>query len=117
MVIAGSDFLLLPAYYEPCGMIHMYGLKYGTIPIVYKTGGLTDTVQEIDLEKNKGNGFVFDKHNIRDLVRSIKKALKLYKKPDQLKETRIRLMREDFSWEMSTEQYIDIYNQITGPAF
>jgi starch synthase len=117
MVIAGSDFLLMPAFYEPCGMLQMYGLKYGTIPIVHKTGGLSETIQELDLEKNKGNGFVFEKHNIRDLVRSIKKALKLYKKPDQLKETRIRIMREDFSWEMSTEQYIDIYNQITVPSF
>jgi starch synthase len=117
MVIAGSDFLLMPAMYEPCGMIQMYGYKYGTIPIAYKTGGLADTVQEIDLEKNKGNGFVFEKYNYKDLERSVKKALKLFKKTDQLKETRIRIMREDFSWEASTEQYIDIYNEIVGPAF
>ena len=117
MVIAGSDFLLMPAVYEPCGMIQMYGLKYGTIPIVYRTGGLADTVQELDLEKNRGNGFVFDKYNSKDLERSLKKAVKLFKKTDQLKETRLRVMREDFSWEASTDQYINIYNQISSPAY
>lgn len=117
MVIAGSDFLLMPAVYEPCGMIQMYGLKYGTIPIVYRTGGLADTVQELDLEKNRGNGLVFDKYNSKDLERSLKKAVKLFKKTDQLKETRLRVMREDFSWEASTDQYINIYNQISGPGY
>ena len=117
MVIAGADFILVPAFYEPCGMIQMYCMKYGTIPIVHKTGGLADTVVGIDLEKNKGNGFVFEKYNTRDLLRVIKSAIKIYKKAEQFKEIKVRIMKEDYSWDNSTEQYIEIYNRIVAPFF
>lgn len=117
MVIAGADFILVPAFYEPCGMIQMYCMKYGTIPIVHKTGGLADTVVGIDLEKNKGNGFVFEKYNTRDLLRVIKSAIKIYKKAEQFKEIKVRIMKEDYSWDNSTEQYIEIYNRIVAPIF
>jgi starch synthase len=117
MVVAGSDFILLPSAYEPCGMLQMYGMKYGTVPIVHKTGGLADTVTEIDFDKNRGNGFVFEKHTTRDLLRVVKLAIKLYKKTDQLKETRLRIMKEDFTWDSSTEQYLEIYNRIAQQDF
>jgi starch synthase len=112
MIEAGSDFFLMPSQFEPCGMNQMYSLRYGTIPIVFKVGGLADTIQEINMDEQSGNGFVFEKYTSREMVKAIKRALKLYKKTDELHATIVRLMKEDFSWDVSTDQYLDIYHKI-----
>ena len=109
MIEAGSDLFLLPSSYEPCGMNQMYSLKYGTIPIVYSVGGLAETITEYNLEENTGNGFVFEKYTAKELVRTIKRALKIYKKKEQWQELQLKAMREDFSWERSSQKYLDIY--------
>jgi starch synthase len=109
MIEAGSDLFLLPSSYEPCGMNQMYSLKYGTIPIVYSVGGLAETITEYNLEENTGNGFVFEKYTAKELVRTIKRALKIYKKKEQWQELQLKAMQEDFSWERSSQKYLDIY--------
>ena len=109
MIEAGSDIFLMPSSYEPCGMNQMYSLKYGTIPIVYNVGGLAETITEYNAEDKSGNGFVFDKYTGKDMIRAIKRALKLYKKPEQWNELRLLAMKEDFSWDRSAQNYLDLY--------
>ncbi len=112
MVEAGSDMFLMPSSYEPCGMNQLYSLRYGTLPIVFKTGGLADTIQEIDAEQNTGNGITFDKYTSKELTKAIKRALRLYKKQDLWQEIITRIMAEDHSWEPSTERYLEVYTNL-----
>ncbi len=114
MIEAGSDLFLMPSVYEPCGMNQMYSLKYGTIPIVFNVGGLAETITEFNAEDNSGNGFVFEKYHVKDLVRAIKRAMKIYKKKDQWRELQLVAMKQDFSWTQSAEKYLNIYNTILG---
>jgi starch synthase len=109
MIEAGSDLFLMPSSYEPCGMNQMYSLKYGTIPIVHKVGGLAETIQEYNSDDNSGNGYVFEKYSGKDLIRAVKRALKLYKKSDMWRELQISAMQEDFSWDKSAQNYLDLY--------
>jgi len=109
MIEAGSDIFLMPSSYEPCGMNQMYSLKYGTIPIVYNIGGLAETITEYDADKKSGNGFVFEKYNGKDMIRAIKRALKLYKKTELWNELQVSAMQEDFSWDQSAQNYLDLY--------
>lgn len=107
---AGSDIFLMPSKYEPCGLNQMYSLKYGTIPVVRNTGGLSDTV--IDYKSPKGTGFLFDKYDAKEMMKAIKTALDAYKN----KKLWYGLMRNgmalDFSWNMSAKKYMDMYKQI-----
>jgi starch synthase len=112
MIEAGSDFFLMPSTYEPCGMNQMYSLKYGTLPIVFNVGGLAETITEFNAEEMSGNGFVFEKYNVKDFIRAIKRALKVFKKKDQWQALQLMAMKEDFSWNKSAEEYLDIYNVI-----
>ena len=112
MIEAGSDIFLMPSNYEPCGMNQMYSLKYGTIPIVFNIGGLAETITEYNFEEKKGNGFVFEKYTAKDLLRAIKRALKIYKKNDLWRELQIEAMQQDFSWDRSVEKYLDIYHTL-----
>ncbi len=112
MVEAGSDMFLMPSAFEPCGMNQMYSLKYGTLPIVYKTGGLADTITEINIEEKTGNGIMFEKFTGKELLRAIKRALKYYKKTDVWQEMRLRLMEQDFSWVKPAEEFLEIYNTL-----
>jgi len=109
MVEAGADMFLMPSSYEPCGMNQLYSLRYGTIPIVYKTGGLADTIEEIDLEKNSGNGIIFEKYTSKELTKAIKRAIRLYKKQEYWLDILKRIMAEDHSWDSSTEKYLEVY--------
>jgi starch synthase len=112
MIEAGSDMFLMPSEFEPCGMNQLYSLKYGTLPIVFKTGGLADTITELDLEENSGNGIVFEKFTAKELVKSVKRALRYYKKKEVWSELRQRIMHEDYSWEKSTDEYLEIYDTV-----
>jgi starch synthase len=109
MIEAGSDLFLMPSSYEPCGMNQMYSLKYGTIPIVYKTGGLAETITEYNSDDKSGNGFVFEKYTGKDMIRAVKRALKLYKKSELWRELQISAMQEDFSWDRSAQNYLNLY--------
>ena len=114
MIEAGSDFFMMPSSYEPCGMNQIYSIKYGTLPIVYKTGGLADTITEIDTENSTGNGFIFEKYTAAELTKTIKRAFKLFKNKNVLNEVRVRVMAEDFSWDKSTEEYLELYAEVLG---
>ncbi len=109
---AGSDFFLMPSKYEPCGLNQMYSLKYGTVPIVRKTGGLADTIVDVVNNPEEGYGFVFQNFTADDLWGAVKNALNIYKDKKRFVEIRKKAMELDFSWEVSAQKYIDLYNKV-----
>lgn len=108
-IYAGSDFLLMPSRVEPCGLNQMYAMRYGTIPIVRITGGLKDTV--IDIEDG-GTGICHDQVTIEAVVNSIDRAVELYKNQKDFKKTRKACMKIDNSWDKSAQEYLSLYNSL-----
>ena len=109
LVYGGSDFLLMPSRVEPCGLNQMYSLRYGTIPIVRRTGGLKDTVVDFG---DGGNGICHDQATVGDVTYSIQRAIKLYEDKKEINKIRKIGMNTDHSWERVCQEYIEMYNQI-----
>lgn len=107
---AGADFLLMPSRVEPCGLNQMYALRYGTIPIVRRTGGLKDTV--IDVGEPKGYGICFDNASVDDVVYSIERAINLYTDTKKMLAIQKQIMAINNSWDKSAEAYIKVYESI-----
>ena len=112
LIEGGADIFLMPSKYEPCGLNQMYSLKYGTIPIVHKTGGLADTVVNYDEKTSEGNGFVFDKYNSKEFLKEIKRAVNMFQDKDAWLKIMKTGMKSDFSWDSSAKKYIDLYKKI-----
>jgi starch synthase len=110
LIYAGADFLLMPSRVEPCGLNQLYALRYGTVPIVRRTGGLIDTV--IDFGDEGGYGICFNQSNEEDIVYSISRAISLYENRDRLQLLRERMMALDFSWTQSAKQYNQLYDSL-----
>jgi starch synthase len=108
---AGCDFFLMPSRFEPCGLNQMYGLRYGTIPIVRTTGGLDDTVIDVREDAGKANGIKFIEYSSSALAKSIRKALALYHEPELLQRFRANAMAADFSWNRTVAQYVKVYEK------
>lgn len=111
LIEAGSDMFLMPSRYEPCGLNQMYSLKYGTIPIVRKTGGLADTIENANPIKGEGNGFVFKNYSSKEMLNAVKFALEVYREKDVWEIMMLRGMRQDFSWEVSAQKYVALYRK------
>jgi starch synthase len=113
---AASDFVLMPSSFEPCGLPHMIGMQYGSIPIAYDTGGLHDTIQHIDVENNTGNGFLFKVHDSNGLFWAIDQAMNFYNFPLQVKQKCIeRIMKQSaemFNHAATARQYIALYEKM-----
>lgn len=109
---AGSDIFLMPSRYEPCGLNQMYSLKYGTVPVVRRTGGLADTVQPFDLRTGKGTGFVFDEFEAIGLHRAIESALRVYREPAVWQKLVQNGMQQDFSWDRQGADYLTLYRRM-----
>ena len=109
LIEAGSDMFLMPSRYEPCGLNQLYSLKYGTVPIVRKTGGLADTIEDYDPETGQGTGFVFQDYNALKLLDTIKRALKVYTDQKAWVGLMKNGMKKDFSWKASAQKYVEIY--------
>jgi starch synthase len=107
---AGADFILMPSRVEPCGLNQMYAMRYGTVPVVRRTGGLKDTV--IDFGEENGYGICFEQASVDDIVYSIVRAVELYKDKKKLDEIRVRMMNINNSWETSAGKYIELYHSI-----
>jgi starch synthase len=101
-IYAGSDIFLMPSRYEPCGLGQLISLRYGTIPLVFKTGGLADTV-------NSENGFIFDNYSKLELVKTVKKAIAAFKKKPSWNKLVAKAIKCNFSWELSAKKYLDLY--------
>lgn len=111
---ASSDIFLMPSLFEPCGLNQLYSLRYGTLPVVHAVGGLRDTVFEElpDAITESGNGFVFHQPTPEQLFEAINRALQLYQQPTLWKQLQLNAMSKDFSWDVSAQQYIGIYERL-----
>ena len=105
---AGCDFLLVPSRFEPCGLTQMYAMRYGTLPIVRRTGGLADSVRDGE------TGLVFDAPEAWDLLAALHRAHALYAEPDTLHRLRTQAMQEDFSWQRAAFGYRQLYQRLLG---
>lgn len=112
MIEAGSDIFLMPSRYEPCGLNQMYSLRYGTVPVVHKTGGLADTVQQWNPHTRTGTGFVFEHHDASGVRWALEAALKTYDHPDSWRTLMLNGMARDYSWERQALVYEELYNRI-----
>ncbi len=110
LIYAGSDFLLMPSRVEPCGLNQLYALRYGTLPIVRRTGGLIDTV--LDFGDEGGYGICFNQSSVNDICYSISRAVTLHQNTGHLQLLRKRMMALDFSWTRSAQQYIQLYESL-----
>jgi starch synthase len=111
-LIAGADMILVPSRFEPCGLTQMYGLRYGTVPIVRRVGGLADTVRDAGTgTAAEGNGFVFDTAQPLALQDALVRAVDAYRQPESWARLMQRGMREDLSWEGPARAYMALYRQ------
>lgn len=110
LMYAGADFLLMPSRVEPCGLNQLYAMRYGTMPLVRNTGGLRDTVRDMNLQD--GFGFVFKQATVGDITHAIWRAIGLYANKPLLQQSIERMMQLDFSWEKSVQQYLTLYHSI-----
>lgn len=109
---AGSDFFLMPSRFEPCGLNQMYSLRFGTLPIVRRTGGLDDSVVDLREDQDRADGIKFNEFSVGALSNAMKKALVLYEHRDLFKSMRRNAMRADFSWGKTTKEYVEVYNSV-----
>lgn len=106
LIYGGSDMFLVPSRFEPCGLTQMIAMRYGSVPIVRRTGGLSDTVFE------GKNGFVFAEYRVRSLERAIRRACEAFKDKVIWKKLVESGMKEDFGWEKSAKKYLEMYEKI-----
>ncbi len=112
-VYAASDFFFMPSLFEPCGIGQMIAMRYGTLPIVRRTGGLNDTVRGYDGQnENEATGFVFDEYNRYWMNLTTLFALEIYQDKELLKKLRLNAMCVDNRWEKSAKEYISLYEEI-----
>ncbi|NOQ63144.1 MAG: glycogen synthase GlgA [Methyloprofundus sp.] len=115
LIEAGSDMFLMPSRFEPCGLNQLYSQRYGTLPIVRRTGGLADTVVDAmpeSIADKTATGFVFEEASIGAMLETIKRALLLYTNKRAWTQLQKNAMRKDFSWQKSAEQYLNLYNYL-----
>ena len=113
---AASDVFLMPSLYEPCGLNQMYSLRYGTVPLVRRTGGLADTVQHYNRATRRGTGIVFEDFSAAAFARALQTALALYAERDHWRRLVANGMREDFSWTRQGGLYVELYERLTQGA-
>jgi starch synthase len=117
LVEAGSDFFLMPSRYEPCGLNQMYSLRYGTLPIVHRTGGLSDTVENYNQDTGVGTGFTFDSLTPRAIYDTVGWAVwAWYNRREHIVAMRSRAMDRRFSWDRSAAEYAKLYERAIGGA-
>lgn len=111
---AGADLFMMPSRFEPCGLNQMYSLRYGTPPVVFKTGGLADTVVDADVDSlaaSSATGFVFDTPDVAAFLQAIRRALDLYRQPEQWRRLQQTGMRQSFDWSDSANHYLALYSR------
>jgi len=111
---AGADFFIMPSRYEPCGLNQMFSLKYGTLPLVRRTGGLADSVQSFNPRTGEGTGFVFDHYTPQGLGWALDRALALFSDTGLLTKARRNAMAADHSWTRQTKEYVKLYGKLVA---
>jgi starch synthase len=116
-LLAGSDLLAHPARFEPCGLVPIYALRYGTIPIVRNSGGMADSVVDATVESiqhGTGTGFIFAGSSAQDFLDCTRRALSFYRQPLPWRKLQTNAMAQDFSWRPSAEAYAQLYYSLVG---
>lgn len=112
LVFSGSDMILIPSKFEPCGLVQMEAMRYGGVPIVRKTGGLADSVTDFNPRTGVGNGFVFEDFNSLSLVMAITRAREYYRNQPVWRKIQKQAMNANFSWENSAAEYARIFQAV-----
>jgi starch synthase len=110
-LIAGADLILLPSRYEPCGLVQLYAQRYGAAPVAHRTGGLQDTIVDLDAALETGTGFVYDAPTAAGLVGAVQRALSAMGHP-RWGAVRRRLMRLDLGWDRPARRYAQVYRSV-----
>jgi starch synthase len=108
-IYAGSDIFLMPSRFEPCGLGQLIAMRYGSIPVARRTGGIADTVSDYDDSTGTGTGFLFDRYSAEDLVRGLDRALLKYSDRSRWNHIVKQAMESDFSWNKSAAMYTEVY--------
>jgi starch synthase len=114
LVFAGADMFLMPSKYEPCGLTQLYSMCYGTVPVVRATGGLADTVQDFDPVTGQGTGFSFSAYESGAFKEAVVRAVEVWNNKTLWRTLMKNGMASDFSWTRSAQQYLDVYQKLTG---
>lgn len=109
---AGSDLFLMPSRREPCGLSQLYALRYGTVPIVHRVGGLRDTIEDLSEDGSRGNGIAFDDYCADALLGALTRAVALWRQSDVWARIVRRIMSEDHGWSAPARRYIELYEQV-----
>jgi starch synthase len=109
---AGSDIFLMPSRFEPCGLNQMYSMRYGTVPVVRKTGGLADTVKQWNKEEGSGTGFVFDHYGTDGFSWALMSALNAFEDKDGWRRLMQNGMKQDYSWDKQGRHYLNLYSRL-----
>lgn len=118
-IIAGADVVAVPSRYEPCGLTQLYGLRYGSLPVVHAVGGLIDTVvdaTEANLRADTATGFRFTHPTADALREAIRRAQRLFADPPRWHQVMRRAMAQDFSWTEAAAKYVDLYRLVIDRA-
>ncbi|MDO3377590.1 glycogen synthase [Geoalkalibacter halelectricus] len=110
-IFAGSDIFLMPSRLEPSGLEQIIALRYGAVPVVHRTGGLNDTIIDIDERPRQGNGFVFEQASVAAMLGALDRALAAYENRRQWLKLVKRCMTQDFSWTRAAEKYVELYRK------
>jgi starch synthase len=116
LVQGGADMVLMPSTFEPCGLTQLYGLRYGTVPIVTAVGGLDDSVQPYTARARRANGFKIQKPRADLLVRTLRQAIRLYHDKGAWLPLMRRGMAADLSWQTAAKEYVKVYRWARGLA-
>lgn len=108
---AASDLFVVPSIVEPCGLTQLIALKYGSVPIVRKTGGLADTIIDVNTNSPQANGFVFEEPQSHNFICAAQRALALFSDRTQWEEVVLRGMKQDYSWNLPGDAYLAVYNR------
>jgi ADP-glucose type glycogen/starch synthase len=110
-IYAGADFFLVPSVFEPCGLTPLIALRYGTVPVVRRTGGLADTVKDYAEDPAGGLGFVFVQRRVASMLSAVDSALAVYRRVPEWRRLQQRAMEADFSWQAPAREYITLYDE------
>ena len=118
-VVAGADLILVPSRFEPCGLTQLYGLRYGTLPVAHRVGGLADTVVDAtaqNLDAGRATGFLFDEFSSQALLGAMRRAFELHAQPDAWRRVQRTAMRQRFDWGEAAGRYVALYRSLDQAA-
>lgn len=116
LIYGGCDIFMMPSLFEPCGLGQLIAMRYGAIPLVRRTGGLADTVEDTDGELSRGTGFVFSPFTPAALTEAMGRAAAAYRRRPAWLSLMRRAMAQDFSWDASAKQYQQVYQSLARPG-